>query len=355
MKKAASVAVALLILVPVGAILPLFGHGADAPDTTLFSRSYANYTLNLGAPNTQTSQGQFKFIIENHRVRFASGLTTLFDRIGLGSFAGDRSLEEEETYVRYPGTDVEFTIHGIPTAAMSFSFETNNSVYFDLASGIDALQRGDGIVFSNGRVTATLVLAGYGALESLTDGVLATVVPGSRLLFRANPSPASYVADSVAFGNVAGEAFATSYGNRILEDNVAFAEVTMGTVLNTNDTYVASVSGELDAGKVFILNVDRSVLPRLDTAKMAVSFDDAGVRASENLLSILGEMGDTPRYFTAADGDWLQVFVYLPALSGEHTITLEPQKGGIGADEVASALAAVVLVCVAAVALYRRD
>jgi hypothetical protein len=129
----------------------------------------------------------------------------------------------------------------------------------------------------------------------------------------------------------------------------------MGTVVTTNDTYTASITGTLSEGKVFILNIDRSILPKLDTGKMIIKFDDTKVSSSESLASILYEDGVKPKYFVAADGDWLQVYVYVPQQTGDHTITLEPQGPMFGVEEIASALAAIVLVSVAAVALYRRD
>jgi len=356
MNKIAAITTALLILIPASAMFPLFARSADPPGTTLFSRSYSNYTLNMGAPVTSTGNGDFRFIMEDYAVKFGDRLEVVFDRIGFAQFANDRPLDDGETSAAYQGTDVQFIIHRIPTGAMEFSFSGANEAFFDLPVGMSALASSEnGIVIGNGRVSSTLFLAGPGTLEAVPGGVLATVTEGSRLLFRGNPGQDSFVASSIALGKVAGEVFATSSTSNIVEDTIAFSDISIGTVVATNDTYSASVSGSLPTGKVIIINVDRTVLPKLDAGDMRVDVGGSKAKASDSLASILYETGSKPKYFVAADGDWLQIHVYVPATNGETTITFEPSESPFGLDEIASAMAAVVLVSVAAVALYRRE
>lgn len=355
MRKIAAITTALIILIPVGALLPFLGHSSDVPATNLFSRTYANYTLSLGAPPTSTGQGSFKFIISDYSVKFPTGLVKVFDDVGLERFANDGRLDETETFRAYTGSDVDFTLHSIPTAAMAFEFKGDNSVYFILSNGMSALASDGGMVVGDGKASATVLVVGAGSLENVGGGILASGSAGSRVIFRANPGSDSFVAQRVANGAIASEMFTTSSGDKLLDDNIAFSQVEMGTVVTTNDTYSASLAGALATGKVVIINVDRSILPDLNTRKMTVKLDDEKVSASDSLASILWETGADAKYFVASDGDWLQVYVYVPQLTADQTITLEPQGPLFGADEIASALAAVVLVSVAAVALYRRD
>jgi hypothetical protein len=359
MKKIAALATALLILVPASAMFPLFARSAAPPGTTLFSRSYSNCTFDMSAPLESTGAGDFHFIIEDYTVKYADGLETVFQRVGIAQFANDALLDESgEVSISYQGSDVQFVMYRIPTGAFELSFSSDNDVFFDLPTGMSALASGgSGIVVGNGQASSTIFLAGEGALGVVPGGVLAGVSAGSRIIFRGNPGQDSFLATSVAEGRVAAEVFATSSASNILEGNVEFSDLQIGTIVTTNDTYTASVSGEMPAGKVFIINVDRTVLPGLDAGKMRVEVDGSAARQSDSLASILYEGGQKPKYFVAADGDWLQVLVYVNAASesGETGITFEPAESPFGLDEIASALAAVVLVCVAAVALYKRE
>jgi hypothetical protein len=247
-------------------------------------------------------------------------------------------------------------MHRIPTGAMEIRLVDSNDVYFDLPSGMSALAANEaGVVVGNGKVSSTIFLAGEGTLAAVPGGILANASAGSRLLFRANPGQDSFVASSIAEGKVAGEIFATSSASNVVEDTLAFENVDIGTIVTTNDTYTATATGSLASGRVFILNVDRAVLPGIDSGKMSVEVGDADAKASDSLASILYESGAKPRYFVAGDGDWLQVHVFVPSLEGETSITFGPAESPFGLDEIAGAMAAVVLVCVAAVALYKRE
>ncbi|MFH0816241.1 MAG: hypothetical protein V1934_05445 [Methanobacteriota archaeon] len=356
MNKIAAIATALLILIPASAMFPLFARSAAPPGNTLFSRSYSNYTLDMDAPIATTGNGNFKFVLEDYSVKFADKLEIVFERIGFANFINDRQPTDGETSASYMGTDVQFVIHRIPTGAIEFTFSGANAAFFDLPVGMSALASSEsGVVVGNGRVSSTLFLAGPGTLAALPGGILATVEEGSRILFRANPGQDSFVASSIAQGRVAGEVFATSSASNIMEDTIAFSDVGIGTIVTTNDTYTASVSGSISSGKVVIINVDRTVLPKLNAGDMRVEVGGSKAKVSDSLASILYETGSKPKYFVAADGDWLQVHVYVPGTSGETTITFEPAGSPFGLDEIASAMAAVVLVCVAGVALYRRE
>jgi hypothetical protein len=356
MKKIAALATALLILVPASAMFPYFAKSAAPPGTTLFSRSYSNYTIDPSVPFETIGPGDFKFVIADYSVKYPSGMVGLFDRIGFSSFDSAGALADADTRSTYSSDDVDITLHRIPTAAMEISFSSPNGIFFDLGAGMSALAAGDdGVVVGNGQASSTIYLAGQGTISVVPGGVLGNVSAGSRMLFRANPGQDSFVATSVAQGKVAGEIFTTYTESQLVDGAIAFDQVSMRTIQATNDTYSAGLSGTVLSGKVFIINVDRGVLPKLDAGKMVVQVDGSSAKASESLASILYETGPSARHFIAADGDWLQVYVYVPSVSGEASITLKPVEGGIGLDEIASAMAAVVLVCVAAVALYKRE
>lgn len=357
MKKTAALATALLILIPASAMFPFFASSQDPPATNLYSRSYSNYTLELGAVYETNSYGDYKYILNDYSVRFGDNLESVFDRVGLAAFANDRPLNDGETSASYQGTDVQFVIHRIPTGAMEISFSGDNEAFFDLPSGMSALEAGDGgVVVGDGEISSTLFLAGAGTLEAVPGGVLADVSDGSRLLFRANPGQDSFVASGIAQGKVAGEVFATSTATSVVEDTITFFDVEIGTIVTTNDTYTSSVSGSLTTGKVIIFNVDRAVLPKLDSSEMRVEVGGAGAKESESLASIFYETGEKPKYFVAGDGDWLQVHVYVPSFGGDTAVTFEPSENPFGLDEIAGAMAAVVMVCFATVfVFYRRD
>ena len=132
MNKIAAITTALLILIPASAMFPLFARSADPPATTLFSRSYSNYTLDMGAPVTSTGNGDFKFILADYSVKYPTGLVIIFQRVGFAWFANDRFLSDGETSAAYSGTDVQFVIHRIPTGAFELAFSGANLVFFDL-------------------------------------------------------------------------------------------------------------------------------------------------------------------------------------------------------------------------------
>ncbi|MEW5936423.1 MAG: hypothetical protein AB1665_01200 [Candidatus Thermoplasmatota archaeon] len=349
MNRRALAAAVLILLLPATALFSFFtsptvGVSNQGP---LFSKHYANYTLDLHAP----LEAGYAFIIRDYEVTSAKQL--FFDKIGIEGFRATGEMDESETVATYEDAALSLRIHNTPTAALELEMKRAGGVYIALAGGIGAIESGSGFILGSGGTSGVLVMVGNGTFTHVSDLILVEMSVGSKLVFRHTPEGAAYVSESVAAGRILAEMFISFTDHRLVESSVVFGETGVETVRTTNDTLSVSLAGW---GGVLVLNVDRGLIPALDTRAALVSVDGQSAERADSAAELLWSEGTVPKYYIASDGEWLQVLVYIPPSAAHPSLVTIMEKGEeiISLDTVLSAVAAILVVGVAAAALYRR-
>lgn len=342
MNRRVLVAAVLILLLPATALFSFFTSptvGA-ANQGNIFSRSYANYTLDIDAP----LEAGYAFIIRHYEV----GGALFFEKIGIEGFAATGEIEETETMVRYEDAALSLRVHNTPTAAFEIALKEGGRIYIAVAGGMGAIISGSGLILGGG----VLALVGNGTFTHVSNLVLLEMTAGSRLVFRHTPEGAAYVSESVAAGRILAEMFVSSREDLLLQSSIVFGEASVEALRITNTSFSLS----LDKGEgVLVLNIDRGLIPALDTRTVLVSVGGQDAERADSAAEVLWNEGTTPKYYIFGDGEWLQVLVYTPPCAHPCIISITEQAAPIiGLDTVLSAVAAVLVVGVAAAALYKR-
>ncbi|MBI5001623.1 MAG: hypothetical protein HZB92_08930 [Euryarchaeota archaeon] len=354
MKRTAVVLAALILLAPAWTLIPFFttpGIGA-ASDGPVFSRDYTSYALDMQAGPSQPDQ--VSYILNGYSITNGGSSVLVFDRLGVQGFQGSGTPVDSETMVRYADSALDFRLHNTPTAAIEIALAAGGKVYVDMAGGMSALKSGSGVIVGGNNVSGVIVVSGSGVFSVANDFVIVQLAPASKMVFRATPPGEAQVSEGILSSRISGEMYVSSTPGKVLQGGIAYGGAGMEALLTSNNSFSASVNGSI-GGKVMVINLDRGMMPDIDSRKIAVSVSGADAQKSENAAAIVWETGGEAKYFVSIDGEILQILVYVPADTGTGVISIsEHVDQGPGLDTVMSAIAATLVVVVAAAALYKR-
>jgi hypothetical protein len=354
MNRKVVVLAALILLAPAWTLIPIFttpGIGATSAGP-VFSRDYTSYSIDIQASPSQPDQ--VSYILNGYSFMSGSSSVTVFDRLGVQGFQGSGAAVDSETMLHYSDGAMDLRLHNTPTGAIELSLAAGGKVYAELASGMSALKSGNGVIIGGNNVSGVLVISGTGTFTVATDLVIVQLGPASKMVFRATPPGESQVSEGILSSRISGEMYVSSTPGTVLQGNVAYGPVGMDALLTSNTSFSASVNGSI-GGKVLVINLDRGVMPDIDSRQIAVSVAGAAAQKSENAAAIVWETGGAAKYFVSIDGEFLQVLVYVPADTGTGVVSITEQVSqGPGLDAIMSAIAATLVVVVAAAALYKR-
>ena len=354
MNRKVVVLAALILLAPAWTFIPFLstpGIGATSAGP-VFSRDYTNYSLDMLAGQSQPDR--VSYMLTGYSVMNGASSVTVFDRMGVQGFQGAGAPVSSETMVRYTDSALDMRLYNTPTAAIEATLFAGGKVYIDLAGGISALKSGDGVIIGGNNVSGILVIVGGGQFSIANDLVIVQLDPASKLVFRATPPGETQVSEGILASRISGEIYVSSTPGSVLQGNIAYGDARMDALLTSNKTFSASVNGSV-GGKVMVINLDRSVMPDIDSRKIAVSVAGSDAQKSENAAAIVWETGSAAKYFVSIDGAFLQILVYVPAGASPGVIAISEQfVQGPGLDTIMSAIAATLVVVVAAAALYKR-
>ena len=313
------------------------------------SNQYSYYEVAVDPPN-----GDIMFPIINYSVSRNSAFVSLFDEIGLSSF--ESGIQYDENYTTFTHKD-EFgslVIHEAPTAAIEFDAHEENTLVFTLSRETGALKSGQAVLVGNEEVSGTFIMQGDVSANIIARTLTFTIRDSGRVIFRASPEGEAVIGQAIAEGRVGGEMFISDDGYNLLEDVVAFDDLTMQTIA-ANPEVDLKISGDLDKGSVVIIHVDKEILKYDSTEDIGIKVDGKFIPMGDGLSETLYEDGDGHLYFITENEFGYDVVIYLSHFS-DHMITIGNAEQDIGIDGYATFLSAIAMVGIAAVALiYNRD
>jgi len=313
------------------------------------SNRYSYYEVAVDPPN-----GDVMFPVINYSVSRNSAFVSLFDEIGLASFGS--GIEYDENYTTFTHTDEygSLIIHETPTAAIEFDAREENSLVLTLSRETGALKSGQAVLVGNEEVSGTFIMQGDVSASIIARTLTFTIRDSGRVIFRASPEGETAIPQAISEGRIGGEMFISDDGYNLLEDVVAFEDITMQTIAAEPEIDL-KVSGNLDKGSVVIIHVDKEILKFDSIEDMGIKVDGKYIQRGEGLSETLYEDGDGHIYFITENEFGYDVVIYLSHFL-DHMITIGSAEQEIGIDGYATFLSAIAMVGIAAVALiYNRD
>ena len=133
------------------------------------------------------------------------------------------------------------------------------------------------------------------------------------------------IREGIDGGFVGAEMTITRTGGRTGSDIVTYLagmELEMGTV--SNGRMDITIRGNFSTGKVFVLNIDETVLDVSSFDDMVFKLDGEVIEVS-NIHLVLSESGDEAKYCLTVGNDGLRALIYIPHFS-EHVVTIESES-----------------------------
>ncbi len=334
----------------ISSLLLLFSSGIIGQEEYMpRTNDYSYYEVAVDPPD-----GQIYYPIINYSVSRNSDFVSLFDEIGLENFGTTPDYLENFTTYSHDDEYGSLVIHESPTTAIEFDSESENSLEFTLSRETGALKSGNSIIVGNEDVSGTFIMQGDARANILGRTITFTLGDGGRVIFRASPDGEAVIGEAISDGKIGGEIFISSENGYLLEDIVTFEDLKMQTIAADPEVDL-KVSGDLDAGSVIVIHVDKDILGFDSIEDMGVQVDGEYISQGNGLSETLYEGGDGHVYFITENEYGYDVVIYLSHFS-DHMITIGSAEQSIGIDGYATFLSALAMVGIAAVALiYNRD
>jgi hypothetical protein len=318
-----------------------------------YTSEYSTYELNVDPPVGNGGQIQYYYPLANFSLLRGDASVGVFERLGMENFEPGIEYQETSTMVTHTDNYSYLAVHKTLTTAVEVSAVQSNALKFELEAGTGAIRDGDAILVGSEDASGMFVFSGEVTAAVDNANVLFDMPAGSKVIFRADPSPDKTIGSAIAGGKVAGEFYLSDTGWGIVEDSVGFEDVGMSTLAASEELVQVEILGSLQAGKALVFHVADPYLSYGAPEDINVQLDGEAVKEGKGMSETLWENTEA-RYFAVKTQGGFDIVVYVPQIS-DNIITIKSAESDLGIDGMATLLAAIGIVGVAVLALIKKD
>lgn len=274
---------------------------------------------------------------------------------------------QEASYI-FTSTNMRIVINNNPTGTiMHKTLYGSNTIHYILGVGMNAVEDGNSIYISGNGLRGRLWLSGTGSISIIGGDIQVNLDKESQVIFRAMLARGEGVAgdwnqmeivDAMSNGKIISEDFVFGDGYGVVEDVIAYQEISMSCSYLNQKTLKIIVSADFQEGKVVVVNIYQNTLPISRETDIIVQFDGRKISSVDSVEELIDLVGSEAKYCIFFGGNGIVFLIYIPHFS-THTITIgefiEPIFNKIDTMGLTTIGASIAITIIAASVMFKKE